>query len=130
MGPVATTTFRGLGAQAYLDQLHAIDADGCADPTTAAATDPAALDRCVTRVVQLAEAVLEEREQLLRWGHEQSHPSNGVFAKVGPEFLEQMQERAAAYSEAYLAIDHTLATWRSWMHARARSQSPSDQQTG
>jgi hypothetical protein len=109
MGPVATT-FRGIGPQAYLDQLHAIEAE--------VGDRPADLDRGITRVVQLAEAILEEREQVLRWGHEQSHPSQGVFARVGTEFLAQMEERAAAYSEAYHSVDQRLATWRAWVHAR------------
>jgi hypothetical protein len=106
---VATTSFRGIGAQAYLDQLHAIEATS---------TGPDDLDRGITRIMQLAEAVLEEREQLLRWGHEQSQPARGVFGKVGAEFLAQVEEQAAGYSEAYLAVDQRLADWRARMHAR------------
>jgi hypothetical protein len=113
MGPVATTTFRGIGPRAYSDQLQAIEHE---------LGDAPDLDRGITRVVQLAEAILEEREQLLRWGHEQSHPAHGVFAKVGREFLAQMEEQAAAYSEVYLSVDQRLASWRASIHARLVGQ--------
>ncbi|MDQ2648718.1 MAG: hypothetical protein M3Z03_04100 [Actinomycetota bacterium] len=113
---MAPTSF--LGPEAYLDQLHAIERDIASDAAGADPGDPATLDRCITRVVQLAEAVLEEREQLLRWAHAQADPQAGVFRRAGAEYLAQVDERAAAYSQAYLAVDHTLAGWRAWMHAR------------
>ena len=121
---MAITTFRGIGPSAYIDQLHAIEAE-LGDVGGRAGCEPVRLDRGITRVVQLAEAVLEEREQLLRWGHAQAA---GIFAKAGPAFLTQITDQATAYSEAYLAVDQRLASWRAWMHARLLADAAARQQ--
>ena len=95
--------------QSYIEQLRAIEAS-C---TGRDASDPADLDPCITQLVQLAEALLEEREQLLTTGE---RLADGVFRRVAGEYRAQVKEQAAAYSRAYLEIDGALATWRAWTH--------------
>ena len=109
---MASNDFRGIGPQAYIDQLRAIVASACAG-RVAAPSDAAGLDPCITQLVQLAETLLEEREQLLTLGEAQA---DGVFHRVAAEYRSQIREQAAEYSKAYGAIDEALAVWRAWTH--------------
>jgi hypothetical protein len=111
MGLVASTTFRGHGPQSFIDRLRAIEAEACAG-RVAAASDPSALDPCITQVLHLAEELLEEREQLLTFGEAQAER---VFRRVAGDYRAQIREQAHGYSQAYAAIDTALAGWRAWM---------------